>query len=174
MTTTAAPTTAPTPVRELLTNQWLLLFLGAWAAATGYILTTDRSMLPLSDQAPIGYFTGIAGGVAGLAILFVLARNVAPLDHNPAGPYGARPIARGHGGVRRSRAAAHRRGDDTVVDPSTKQLTGGDAPPGGTTVSIPLVVGRDRRVDLKGALGGERRSSGRRATAPVRAGDRRW
>jgi len=50
MTTTAAPTTALTPVRELFTNRWLLLFLSAWAAATGYILTTDRSVLPLSDQ----------------------------------------------------------------------------------------------------------------------------
>jgi hypothetical protein len=84
MTTTAAPTTASTPVRDLVTNPWLLLFLVAWAAATVYILTTDRSVLPLSDQEPIGYLSGIVGGVAGLALLFVLARGGAPIDHRNA------------------------------------------------------------------------------------------
>jgi len=81
MTTIAAP---PTPVRDLFTNRWLLLFLAAWAAATVYILTTDRSVLPLSDQEPIGYFAGIAGGVVSLAVLFLLARRHAPLDHRTA------------------------------------------------------------------------------------------
>lgn len=82
MTTTAAP--APTAVRDLFTNRWLLLFLAAWAAAAVYIFTTDRSVLPLSDQEPIGYFAGIAGGVVSLALLFVLARRRAPLDHRTA------------------------------------------------------------------------------------------
>ncbi|HEX6358111.1 hypothetical protein [Actinophytocola sp.] len=88
MTTTAVSTPAPTAVRDLFTNRWLLLFLAAWAAATVYILTTDRSVLPLSDQEPIGYFSGIAGGiaggVAGMAVLFLLARHRAPLDHRNA------------------------------------------------------------------------------------------
>jgi hypothetical protein len=81
MTTTPVPPTAPTAVRDLFTNRWLLLFLAAWAAATVYIFTTDRSALPLSDQEPIGYFSGIAGGVVALAVLFLLARRRAPLDH---------------------------------------------------------------------------------------------
>jgi hypothetical protein len=53
-------------------------------AATVYILTTDRSVLPLSDQEPIGYFAGIVGGVAGIAVLFFLARRRAPPDHRNA------------------------------------------------------------------------------------------
>ena len=66
------------------TSRWLLLFLAAWAAATAYILTTDRSVLPLSDQEPVGYFSGIVGGVAGMAVLFLLTRCRAPLDHRNA------------------------------------------------------------------------------------------
>lgn len=81
MTTTAASTAAPTAVRDLFSNRWLLLFLAVWAVAAVHILTTDRSVLPLSDQEPIGYFSGIAGGVAVLAVLFLLARRRAPLDH---------------------------------------------------------------------------------------------
>jgi hypothetical protein len=85
MTTTPTPTPpAPTAVRDLFTNRWLLLFLAAWAAATVYIFTADRSVLPLSDQEPIGYFSGIVGGVAGLAVLFPLARRHAPLAHRNA------------------------------------------------------------------------------------------
>ena len=41
-------------------------------------------MLPLSDQEPIGYFSGIVGGVVGIAFLFLLARRRAPLDHRNA------------------------------------------------------------------------------------------
>ncbi|MBO3744997.1 hypothetical protein J5X84_02880 [Streptosporangiaceae bacterium NEAU-GS5] len=79
-----APSTAPTAVRELFTNRWLLLFLAVWAVATVHIFTTDRSVLPLSDQEPIGYFSGIAGGVVTLALLLLLARRQAPLDHRNA------------------------------------------------------------------------------------------
>ncbi len=84
MTATATPTTAPAPVRDLIGNRWLLLFLAAWAAATAYIFLTDRSVLPLSDQEPIGYFSGVIGGITGLAALFLLARGRAPLDHRNA------------------------------------------------------------------------------------------
>jgi hypothetical protein len=44
----------------------------------------DRSVLPLSDQEPIGYFTGFIAGFAFLAVLFPLARDRAPIDHRNA------------------------------------------------------------------------------------------
>jgi hypothetical protein len=84
MTTKATPPTAPTAVRELFTNRWLLLFLAAWAGASVYIFTADRSVLPLSDQEPIGYFTGFIAGFVFLAVLFLLARRRAPIDHRNA------------------------------------------------------------------------------------------
>lgn len=82
--TSTAPTAPPTAVRDLFTNRWLLLFLATWMAATVHILTTDRSVLPLTDQEPAGYFSGIAGGVTGIALLLLLARRQAPIDHRNA------------------------------------------------------------------------------------------
>ncbi|WP_431924629.1 hypothetical protein [Nonomuraea jabiensis] len=84
MTTDAPPMPVPAAVRDLFTNRWLLLFLAAWVTATVYIFTTDRSVLPLSDQEPIGYFSGIAGAVVSLTVLLLLARRRPPLDHRNA------------------------------------------------------------------------------------------
>jgi hypothetical protein len=80
---TPAPSAAP--FRELVTNPWLQGFLAAWAAGVAYIASADRSVLPLSDQEPLGYFTGVLGAAASLAVLFRLARGTAPVDRR-SGP----------------------------------------------------------------------------------------
>jgi hypothetical protein len=68
------------PVRELLGNRPLQAFLAVWAAAVAYIALADRSVLPLSDQEPAAYFTGVLGAAVSLALLFRLARGTAPVD----------------------------------------------------------------------------------------------
>ncbi len=84
---TAPPRTAPpaSPVRDLLTNRWLLAFLSLWAVAAAYIFLADRTVLPQSEQDPVGYFTGIAGAVVSIAVLLFLARGTTPIDsrHGP-------------------------------------------------------------------------------------------
>jgi hypothetical protein len=75
----------PSPVRELLGNRPLQAFLTVWAAAVAWIAVADRSVLPLSDQEPLGYFTGVLGAAASLAVLFRLARGTAPVDRR-SGP----------------------------------------------------------------------------------------
>lgn len=73
------------PVREVLANRWLQVFAIIWAAAVAYILLSDRSVLPQSDQEPLAYFSGIAGAAASLALLFRLARGTTPIGvgHGP-------------------------------------------------------------------------------------------
>jgi hypothetical protein len=75
----AGPRT-PSPLRELWANRWLQGFLVVWAAAVAYIALADRSVLPLSDQEPWAYFSGVLGAAASLAVLFRLARGTAPVD----------------------------------------------------------------------------------------------
>jgi hypothetical protein len=85
---TPTPTPTPTvdvppelsPVRELWTNRWLQSFLAVWAVAVTYIALADRSVLPLSDQEPLAYFSGVLGAAVSLAVLFRLARGTAPVD----------------------------------------------------------------------------------------------
>lgn len=89
-TTTRTSPTDTGPVRELLTSPWLLGFLAVFAVAAGYILTTDRSVLPQSYQEVSGYFIGIGGSVISLVILFLLARRTPPIDHRH-GPSFRRP-----------------------------------------------------------------------------------
>jgi hypothetical protein len=56
-----------------------------WAAAAAYIATADRSVLPTSEQEPLGYFTGIVGASLSVLLLFRLARGTTPVDHR-SGP----------------------------------------------------------------------------------------
>jgi hypothetical protein len=51
-----------------------------WAVAVAYIALTDRSALPLSDQEPLAYFSGVLGAAVSLALLFRLARGTVPVD----------------------------------------------------------------------------------------------
>ena len=92
MTSTTAPGTSPlpppppelappaSPFRELVTNRWLQGFLAVWAVAVAHIALADRSVLPLSDQEPLAYFSGVLGAAVSLAVLFRLARGTAPVD----------------------------------------------------------------------------------------------
>lgn len=73
-------TARTSPVRELVTNRWLLLLLGVWALAAAYIALADRSVLPQSEQEPFGYFTGIAGATVSVLLLLRLARGTEPVD----------------------------------------------------------------------------------------------
>ena len=92
--TPAAATTSRRPARELWTSPWVLGFLAVWALAAAYILLTDRSVLPLSDQEPAGYFSGIAGGTLTMFVLFRLTRGTAPVGPDPATGRVVGPVAR--------------------------------------------------------------------------------
>lgn len=96
LTTAAAPPAGAhrRPARELWTNHWLQGFLAVWASAVAYILLADRSVLPLSDQEPLAYFSGIAGAAVSLAVLFRLCRGSAPHGPDPATGQVVGPVAR--------------------------------------------------------------------------------
>ncbi len=83
MTSISPPSTrtaAPSPTRELLTNRWLQVFVLTWLCGIAWIALSDRSVLPQSDQEPFAYFTGIAGGLVSMAVLFRLSRGTPPVD----------------------------------------------------------------------------------------------
>lgn len=82
--------TAHRPARELLTSPWTLGFAAVWLTATAWILLTDRSVLPLSDQDPLWYFSGALFAVVALAVLFRLAGDRPVVDHRH-GPTFRRP-----------------------------------------------------------------------------------
>lgn len=80
------------PGRELLRSPWFLGFGAAWLISIAYVLTTDRSVLPLSEQEPWWYVAGEIWAIVTVAALFRLSRGTPPVDHR-WGPTFHRPGA---------------------------------------------------------------------------------
>lgn len=92
--TGSLPAPARRPAREFWTSPWVLGLLAAWALAVAHILLSDRSVLPLSDQEPTGYFSGIVGATITMVVLFRLMKGTAPVGPDPATGRIVGPVAR--------------------------------------------------------------------------------